>query len=290
MNRKLKTGLKILFSLVSAAVECLTGRIVSYVLAEREPRVDYCLCGGGSGETLFEWHDPVTNGAPGPVVVCSWEYRAAIQCYRIRGTRIEAYHMSEQSGLKQAISDVEDQLWNQGEAINTNAGYVAFTHRWVGMLPSGFTSSVVTVSYPLDRQPAAIRDVRSAVDACLTDASTAEFHHSYLRLHAVAAPGGGDVLVRMDDLGWSIRKRSRFKQRDVLWWYGRRTAFLVPVDKGVDPFRCIGRDYRPGSAVTLIYSVESQQGQEDSYLRAEVYAGNAVTGDGTRNRKDSENE
>jgi hypothetical protein len=274
MYRKLKTGLKIFFALVSAAVVCLTGWNVSYVLVEREPHVDLRLRGGGSGETLFEWHDPVTNGAPGPVVVCSWAYRAAIQCYRMRGICVEAYHVTEQSGLNQAISDVMVRPWNQGgEAVNTNAGYVSFTHRWFGMGLSGFTSSVVTVSYPLDRQPAAIRDVRSAVDACLTDASTAEFHHSYLRLHAVAAPCGGDVLVRMDDIGWSIRKRSRFKQRDVLWWYGWRTALLVPVDKGVDPFKSIGCDYRPGSAVTLKY--------RDSYRRAEVYAGNAVTGDGT---------
>jgi hypothetical protein len=215
----------------------------------------------------------MTNGAPGPVVVCSQEDKASIQCYRIRGARVETYHVTEQSGLKRAMSIVEDQLWHQGETINTNAGYVAFTHRWVGMGLSGFTSSVVTVSYPLDRQPAVIRDLRSAVDACLVDASTAEFHHSYLRLHAVAAPGSGDVLVRMEDAGWPARKRSRFRQRDVLWFYGWGCAFLIPIDKGVDPFECIGHDYRPGSAVTL------KSG--DFYRRAEVYAGNAVTGNGT---------
>jgi len=290
MNRKLKTGLKILGGLALAVGAVYTWVFVSYILDEREPWLDWRFRTGGDMHYLFEWHEPATDGVPGSVVVYNKANRDDAQCYKIQGARILAYHVPKCDELGLAIS--ESRLtywdwekegkatsgWSEGKAVNPDDGYVLFEYKWAGTPYS--TSGVFTVTYPLDQQPEALQRVKNAIDACLKDDSSAEFHPSYVRVRRLEQPpdDSSDV-ISIDD---ATRPR---KQRNILYNMRRLNSLLVSIDEGVDPFKCVNRAYHPRAVVTL--RRVGSEWRKDAYFRVEAYAGNARNENTRKKRKDS---
>jgi hypothetical protein len=273
MNRKLGKGLRILGLLLLAAFMVWTCLLLSTYMyrANLYPKLDIRFNGGWGVPHLCEWYAPATNGAPRTVVTCYWDGSRLAQCYLSKGSRIENYHTSEGAELARALMNLGSLEWKRGDdsPVNADSGYVSIQSWW----SSPQTSGTDRASYPLDKMPPALAELKKAVDVCLQELPTAEFHHSYIRFRPVPPSQDMAAVIAMPETHGSGFDY-HFLQRDVLKYKWGSKA-LIPIDKGVNPFRCIWRRYRPGNSVTLRYTGYKR----DYYCRVDVYEGNAT---GTR--------
>jgi hypothetical protein len=261
---------------------------------------------------LCEWHIPETNGISGAVEVCYWANAAPIQCYRIEGDRVTDYHLIEDGDFFWAIQEISGQqsqpwspiklqkispdisLWDvdaaqrfrdrrlrlcTAEEIESKVR--PFETKGLGYISvmSWTSDRVQTFAvYPLDTPPAEFKEFRDVFEKYMNDPSTCENHFSYLRAYSVPPPDKqGHVFVFNADQ-WPRTFGSR--QRDVLNFITAMKDALIPVNKGVDPFRKFGIPYTPGSSLTINYRSSGSDNfryrNGDNFLRIKIYDGNVA--------------
>jgi hypothetical protein len=220
-------------------------------------------------ELLCEWHFPATNGVPESSVTCCWsEKNAFVQCCQIEGGTVRRYFFSENKELHDACRAVFERVGNQEGGADVAGAGVVSVRWWPGQWndPRG-------MAYPLNGAPPEIERVWRSVRAAMVDTSAGEWQGSYLRFRSVSTSAPVDSAQVIDVAGfcgsaWNFG----LKKRDVLrflWW----SDILIPIDKGVDPFKCINQDYHPGRSLTLNYRFQGK----DCFRQVDVFAGKAFS-------------
>jgi len=250
---------------------------------------------------LCEWHYPAANGVPGYVEVCSHGGYFVTQCYRIEGDRVTDFHTEVDSSLERNISKVAALMrWRSDLNLPQHEKSLdlyyqtekQFSHasREIEELVRPFKADglgyVLVLSwktphiwavavYPLDKASPAVNELRDAFEIRMANPSGLEYHASYVRGYPVFSPEQPDNIPVLT--AGKTPESFRSKQHDLLLFIPSMGRMLIPINKGIDPFKAFGVPFIPGNSVMLNYKSEENDGlwylNGDNFWRVEVYAG-----------------
>jgi len=190
-----------------------------------------------------------------------WYWELVESRDRVSGERFD-FSLPEGKAFSDIISDMESQI----RLYETNhVGYVSMT-TWV--LPRRTWEAA---AYPFDEAPPEFKALRDVFEQCMADPSEREYHTSYVRGYPVPTPEKPSRTPVFD--AW----RYGFKQRDVVQFLPSMGRVLVPIEKGVNPFRKFRVPYAPGNSLVVNYRNENEDTvlflHGDNFWRIQVYGG-----------------
>jgi len=149
-----------------------------------------------------------------------------------------------------------------------NVGYVSMI-RW--HIPDAWEAT----AYPLDEAPPVFKALREVFEECMADLSGCEYHTSYIRGYPIPPPEKPHRVPVLD-----ARKTSQdfgARQRDVVQFLMEMSRVLIPIEKGVNPFRKFWVPYAPGKSLVVNYRNENEDTvlflHGDNFWRIQVYGG-----------------
>jgi len=149
-----------------------------------------------------------------------------------------------------------------------NVGYVSMTTWWDPWSWGG-------TAYPLDEAPPAFTVLRSVFEQCMADPATREYHTTYIRGYPIPPPENSDYIPVFE----AGLRGSR--QRDIVQFLPSLGGVLIPIQKGINPFRKFNASYVPGNSLIINYRNEGNDRvlylHGDNFVRVQVYGGEKPT-------------
>ena len=138
------------------------------------------------------------------------------------------------------------------------------------------TDRCTVAVYPLDKVSPAVNALRDAIKVFMADPSTRQHHAAYIRGYPVLSPEQPDNIHTLE--GEKRTRGTRVRQRDVLQFIPNMNRMLIPIEKGINPFKAFKTPYIPGSSLMLNYKYQGLYEccylNGDNFWRVEVYGGN----------------
>lgn len=275
--------------------------------------------GGVDFGFLCEWHYPATNGVPEYVEVCYYagqmtqcyriegnhvtdyhcDYKNRLRKEISRITEPQYYRgesrpqhekdlIPEEFDLcyqekwrPYAIRDIERETRPFG--VDGLGHITVLTWEWTPLGPNLLDAGCIStdrcavVVYPLNEASPAVNALRDAVKDYMADPSTREYHAFYVRGYPVLSPDQPNSAPVLE--GGKTCWNFQWRQRDVLRFIPYMDRALIPIEKGVNPFKEFKIPFVHGSSLMLNYKSQEEDWRwylhGDNFWRVEVYEGNS---------------
>ena len=200
-----------------------------------------------------------------------WEWDSPFVMRHVSDVPKKAYDSddNESTILSCIISNMTAQI-RQYET--DNVGYVS-------VMTWGSFRSWSANAYPMDQVPPELTALRNVFEQYMADPSTREYHTTYIRGYPIPPPENPDRIPVLD-----ARKTSENfggRQRDVVQFLMELGRILIPIEKGINPFKKFETPYAPGNSLIINYRNEDNDRvlylHGDNFWRVQVYGGETPT-------------